>query len=142
MAFIDEFHLDANGDGDAGAGVSWDWLVTDKVGLFVKLGVNGEDINPVALDVAFGAQIHGLLESRPDDVLGIGMLLTSANDTVLAGIPEELEFTLEIYYRYVTEDGNLQITPHFMIVTDPGGNAAPWADDTLIIAGVRVFVPF
>jgi hypothetical protein len=142
MGFMDEFNRNAAGDGDAGAGVSWDWLATDRIGLFVKIGVNGEDVNPVEFDAAFGAQFRGLLDSRPDDVLGVGVILTSANDAVLVGIPEDTEFTLEVYYRYMAEDGKLQITPHLLIVTDPGGNAAPWADDTLIIAGVRLYVPF
>lgn len=142
MGFVDEFHRNGAGDGDAGAGVSWDWMATDKVGFFLKLGVNGEDVNPVQLDVAFGAQIQGLLDSRPDDILGVGLILTSANDTVLAGIPEQTEFTLELYYRYMMEEGKLQITPHLLIVTDPGGSAAPWDDDLLVILGVRLYVPF
>ena len=86
--------------------------------------------------------IQRLLDSRPDDVIGVGVILTGANDAVLVGVPEDVEFTLELYYRYMAEDGNLQVTPHLLIVTDPGGNVAPWADDLLIVLGVRVHVPF
>ena len=142
MAFINEFFVDGNGDGDAGFGLSWDWSVTDNIGLFVRIAANGDDVNPVEFDASIGAVFSGLIGSRPDDRLGVAIGFLTANDTVQPGLPEDTEVTLEIYYAYMMEDGKLQITPHLMIVTDPGGNAAPWADDQLFILGVRIHVPF
>ena len=56
--------------------------------------------------------------------------------------PTSTEITIELYYRYMVEDGKLQITPHLIIVSDPGGGRSPWQDDLLIILGFRIFVPF
>ncbi len=142
MAFINEFFRDGLNDGDSGFGLSWDWSVTDNIGLFVRISANGGDVNPVEFDASVGAVLSGLIGSRPDDKLGVAIGFTTANSTVLPGLPEDTEITLEIYYAYMMEDGKLQITPHLMIVTDPGGNAAPWADDMLVILGLRIHVPF
>ena len=142
MGFIDEFARDSTDDGSVGGGASWDWWATDKVGVFIRIAANGGDVNPVDFDASFGVQFNGLIGSRPDDVIGVAIGFITANDTVLVGIPEDTEFTIEVYYRYMMEDGKLQITPHLMIVTDPGGNLSPWQDDTLFILGIRIHVPF
>jgi hypothetical protein len=142
MGFIDEFFRNSAGDGSAGGGASWDWWVTDKVGLFIRIATNGDDVNPVDLDASVGVQLNNLIGSRPDDVIGIAVGFVTANDSVLVGIPEDTEITVEVYYRYMMEDGKLQITPHLIFVTDPGGNASPWQDDQLFILGLRIHVPF
>lgn len=142
MGFIDEFNENAAGDGVAGGGASWDWWVTEKIGLFFMIAVNGEDVAAVESDYSVGAQFNGLFGSRPDDVLGVAVGFTNANSNVLPGLPEDLELTLEIYYKYVAEGGKLQITPHIIYVQDPGGNGAGWFDDTLFILGFRIHVPF
>jgi len=46
-----------------------------------------------------------------------------------------------VYYNFMVEDGKLQVTPHFMWIMDPNGDAFS-GDDTLMILGVRVYVPF
>lgn len=143
FAFIDEINTDASGDGDVGGGVSWDWMATETIGVFFRIAANGEDINPVELDASLGAAFHGLLESRPDDVLGVAIGFISANDTVVT-VSEDTEVTLEIYWKFVgREDGKLQITPHLIYVADPGGGTpGTFADDQLFILGLRVHVPF
>ena len=143
MGFIDEFFVDSSGDGSVGGGASWDWWVSDNIGVFVRFATNGDDVNSVELDVSGGVQLNGLLDSRPNDVIGIAVGVITANTTVLSGIPEDTELTIEIYYKYVLEDGKLQITPHVMIITDPGGGLGEeFDDDILFILGIRIHVPF
>jgi hypothetical protein len=142
LGWIQDFFQDAQGDGSAGGGVSWDWWVTDRIGLWARIAINGGDVNPVEADYSFGVAWNGPFGRRPDDQLGAAFGIISANDTVLVGIPESTEVTLEIYYKLMLEGGKLQVTPHFMVVTDPGGGLAPWQDDVLFILGIRVYVPF
>jgi hypothetical protein len=148
--FIDEFFSDATGDGDWGGGASWDWLVTDKIGLFARLVANSGDSNPVSGDFSFGAVWTGPIGSRPNDAVGLAVGIIDTNDNGIRSMtgnpldffPTSTEVTIELYYRYMVEDGKLQITPHLIIVSDPGGGRSPWQDDLLIILGFRVFVPF
>jgi hypothetical protein len=148
MGFWQNLWQDATGDGSAGGGVVWDWLVTDKMGLFVKIATDGGDVNPVELDACVGLVWTGLIGSRPNDALGVSVGFITANTTVTGTLPEDTEFMLELYYRYTMEDGKLQITPHLIFVSDPGGGQASlagngtFADDTLFILGLRVHVPF
>ncbi|MHC4972384.1 MAG: carbohydrate porin [Planctomycetota bacterium] len=135
-----------NETSDAGGGLVWDWLVTDKMGLFVKVSANGGDINPVDFDGSVGLVWTGIIGSRPNDAVGVSVSFITINTTVTGPIPEDGEFMLEIYYRYTMEDGKLQITPHIMYVMDPGGGqiaqGGSFTDDSLFILGLRIHVPF
>lgn len=142
LAWIQSFFRDASGDGSAGGGASWDWFVTDRIGLWARIAINGGDVNPVEADYSVGVVWNGPSGRRPDDQLGLAIGFISANTNVLVGVPEDLEFTLELYYKLMLEAGKLQVTPGLMIVTDPGGGLAPWQDDVLFILGVRIHVPF
>lgn len=141
MAVINEFFRDATGDGDAAGGASWDWWATDKIGVFVRIAANGGDVNPIELDGSLGVVFQGLISSRPDDTLGIAFSFITTNDDVVV-LPEDTEFSLEIYYRYMMEDGKLQVTPHLIYVNEPGGGTTIFGDDTLFILGLRIHVPF
>ena len=142
-AQLQEFFRDGNGDGDAGAGVSWDWMMRDDIGVFLKIGVNGDDVSAVELDVVFGFVFNGLISSRPDDVFGIGIGFLAANETVVGTAVEDSEFTFEIYYKYMADNGKMQITPHVIYISDPsGGDAGPSGTDNFFILGIRFFVPF
>ncbi|MHC4134678.1 MAG: carbohydrate porin [Planctomycetota bacterium] len=131
---------------DAGGGLVWDWLVTDKMGLFVKIATNGGDINPVDLDASVGLVWTGIIGSRPNDAVGVSVGFITINTTVTGIIPEDTEIMVEVYYRYTMEDGKLQITPHLMYVMDPGGGTTAtggsFTDDSLFILGLRIHVPF
>ena len=128
-------------DDDLQYGLTWDWLVTDAIGLFVRIAGNSSDVNPVEMDLSIGAQWSNFIASRPDDVVALAFGYIKANDTVLVGIPEDTEMTFELYYKFMLEEGKLQITPHIMYVMDPGGGIN-WTDDSLFIIGLRIFVPF
>lgn len=141
MAYLNEFFQDGTGDGDAAGAVSWDWWATDTIGVFVRIAANGGDVNPIELDGSLGVVFQGLMSSRPDDTLGVAFSFITTNDTVVA-LPEDTEFSLEVYYRYMAEDGKLQITPHLIFVSEPGGGQLVFGDDTLFILGLRIHVPF
>ena len=128
-------------DDDFQWGVTWDWLATDAIGVFVKIAGNTGDVNPVEMDFSLGAQWTNFIASRPDDTVALAFGYIKANKTVLVGIPEDTEMTFELYYKFMLEDGKLQITPHIMYVMDPGGGIN-WVDDSLFIIGLRIFVPF
>jgi hypothetical protein len=143
LGWLQEFFVDANGDGSSGGGVSFDWWVTEKVGAWVRVAINGGDVTPVASDYAFGVVFRDFLSRRPDDQAGVAIGIISANDnTAFGAVPEDTELTVEVYYKLMLEGGKLQVTPHLMVVTDPGGGLAPWQDDLLFILGVRFHVPF
>ncbi len=139
MGTIDEYFVDSLRDGSAGGGVSWDWWVTDAIGLFVRIATNGGDVNPVELDASIGAQFNGLVGSRPDDKIGAAIGFISSNDLVIT-LPQDTEVTIEVYYDFSLEGGKMHVTPHLMFVSDPGGGLA--VSDQLWILGLRIHVPF
>jgi len=149
FGFIDSFFEDpATGDEAAGGGVSWDWLVTDKIGLFVRITANGSDANPVELDASIGAVFNGVVGSRPDDQIGLAIgFISLQNTTAMFNrvgpfvFLEDTEITIEAYYKAVFEGGKLNLTVGFQIISEPGGNFG-WADDTLFLLHFRIFVPF
>ncbi|MGQ0612851.1 MAG: carbohydrate porin [Planctomycetaceae bacterium] len=149
FGFIDAFfEKSATGDDAAGGGVSWDWWVSDKIGLFVRINANGSDANPVELDASFGAVFSNIIGSRPDDQIGVAIGIISLQNTSSSfnGVGpfvflEDTELTFEVYYKAVFEGGKLNVTGGLQVITDPGGGFG-WADDTLLLLHFRVFVPF
>jgi hypothetical protein len=137
-----------NETSSAGGGALWDWLITDKMGIFVKIATNGADVNPVDLDASVGLVWTGIIGSRPNDAVGISFTWITANTTVTGTLPEDTEYMLELYYRYTMEDGKFQITPHLIYVYNPGGGQTSlpgngtFTDDNLFILGLRIHVPF
>ena len=146
LGFLDGYTEASVSEDVAGGGVSWDWWASDRAGVFVRINANGGDFNPVDFDASAGVMFRGLVGSRPDDTLGIAIGFISLQ-TVVAGPlapfnpTEDTEFTVEIYYRYLMEDGKLQFTPHLMYISDPAGGVG-WTEDSLFILGLRIYVPF
>jgi len=142
--------LDTSPD-DVGAavGVSADWWATEKIGVFVRITVHDNqpasemEPNSIESDWQVGAQFTGLIPSRPDDTCGIawGLIKGPVKAVIPGGAPENKEQVIEIYYRYMHEDGKLQITPLAQVILDPG--AGTFGDgDLLVILGLRIHVPF
>jgi hypothetical protein len=126
-------------------GWSWDWWLTEKIGVFFTGGFNVDDTNPVDYDFQLGFVFNGLISSRPDDQLGAGFIFTHLDDDVVGVVPEDTEFGFEVYYKIAVADGRVFVTPHFMFVVDPGGGVggpAGFVEDSLFILGVRMHVPF
>lgn len=147
FGFIDNFFVDPNtGDGTEGGGATWDWWVTDKIGLMATFTTGSGTVNPVEWDFTFGVIFQGVIGRRPDDVLGIAIARISVNRDhfapVISQVPADTENILEIYYRFSTENGFLQVTPFLQVVSDPGAAGTGWLDNTLVMLGIRVHVPF
>jgi len=129
-------------DADNQWGASWDWLAADRLGLFFRIAGNSENTNFVEASAAFGLVYTGI-GTRKDDQVGFAIGYIKANvDTAIGALPEDTEWTLELYYRFMLADGKFQITPNLIYVADPGGGGLAWEDDTLFILGVRFYVPF
>lgn len=147
FGFIDRAFRDAIGnDGSEGGGVTWDWWVTDKIGLFFTVTANSGRANPIESDGTLGVIFRGLIGRRPNDELAIAIATIRINrdhpDPAISQVPTGSEQILEIYYKFVEENGYLQITPFVQVVIDPGGNGTGWLDNTLIMLGIRIHVPF
>ena len=139
MWLYDNF-FSAGGSADNQWGVSWDWLATDKLGVFARISGNSKDIQVVKNDFTLGVQWNGL-GSRENDRIGAAFGWQSLNDQVIT-TPKDTEMVLEIYYLFALEDGKLQITPHLMYIKDPLGQGTLGGESSLWILGIRFFVPF
>ena len=126
-------------DGDNQWGASWDWMATDNIGLFFRITGNSENTNIAEASAAFGLVYTGIGARKDEAGLAIGYI--KANTDVIT-LPEDTEWTLELYYKFMLADGKFQITPNLIYVSDPGGGGLAWEDDTLFILGVRFYVPF
>jgi len=127
-------------------GWSWDWWLTEKIGIFFTGGFNTQDVNPVDYDFQLGFVFQSMIQSRPDDSFGAGIVFTHLDTDVVGAVPEETEFGFEVYYKLAMAGGKVWVTPHFIFLFDPGGgdiaNGGSFSDDTLFILGVRMYVPF
>jgi len=134
-------------DVSAAVGVSADWWATDTIGVFARITVhdnqsaNNREPNQVESDWQLGAIFVGLIPQRPDDTLGVawGLIKGPIRGTIPGA--ENDEMIIEIYYRYMHEEGKLQISPMVQFIIDPG--ASTFAEpDSLVLLGVRFYVPF
>ena len=127
-------------------GWSWDWWLNEKIGVFFTGGFNAQNTNPIDYDFAFGFVFQDMIQSRPDDQFGVGMVFTHLDSDVVGNPPKDTEFAFELYYRIAMANGKVWVTPHFMFVVDPGGgqitDGGTFADSSVFILGVRVYVPF
>jgi hypothetical protein len=126
-------------DADYGFGIAWDWLATEKLGVFVQFCWNFENVNPVNWDGQIGLQYMGL--GNEDSALGFAFGIMTINTDVYTA-PEDYEFVVELYYRYAIEEGKAQITPFFQWIIYPGAGVGFSDDDNLFMAGIRLHVPF
>ena len=112
-------------------------------GVFIKGSSNSSaKLNPVETDLSVGLVLTGIFQGRPDDILGIGVgFIEIRQDSDFGVFPEDTEGSFEIFYRFTSEGGNFQVTPHIMVVSDAGGGLG-WIDDTLTILGLRFMAKF
>ena len=150
-----DFHLRAYGQVNSapdniagGFGLSFDWFVTEKIGIFARATVkdnqpiSANHPNQIESDWQLGAVFHGPLPSRPDDHLGAAWgLVKGPIDALIPAAPENHEMVIEIYYTFMLDGGRLQITPEAQFVIDPAGGTFANGDD-LFLLGVRIHVPF
>lgn len=127
-------------------GWAWDWWITEKIGVFFTGGFNGADTNVIDYDFTVGFVFQNMISSRPDDQFGAGFMFTHIDEDVAGTPPEDTEFGFELYYRLAMANGKVWVTPHFMFIINPGGgqiaDGGSFADDSVFILGIRVYVPF
>jgi hypothetical protein len=134
-------------DVTASFGLSWDWWATDRLGVFFRAAIHDNvsisegETNHIESSWELGAVMNGLLPSRPDDQGGIAFgYIKGPVRAVLTTATENHEMVVELYYRYVREDGKFQLTPFVQFIIDPA--AGTFVDDNLTILGFRIHVPF
>lgn len=147
FGFNQEFFIDPRtGDGDSGGGLSWDWRATDTLGIFLRLAMNDDDANPIEFSGSIGVVLFGLIGRRNKDEIGLALGTSEVNGNhfipAIAGVPQDTESIIELYYKFVFEDGGIEVTIDFQIVLEPGGNGTGWLDDAFYILGIRIHVPF
>jgi hypothetical protein len=128
-------------DADNQWGASWDWMASDNIGLFFRIAGNSESTNFVESSAAFGLVWSGIGARKEVAGLALGYVKGNA-DSLIGVLPEDTEWTLELYYKFMLADGKFQVTPNLIFVSDPGGGGLAWEDDALFILGVRFYVPF
>jgi hypothetical protein len=102
----------------SGVGVSFDQMITEKFGLFARVAYSDKNAFDTDWFWSFGANLKGLIPSRKNDELGIGV--AALKGTVG---PDNLgsEYHFETYYRiYLTK--NFAVSPDIQYVTNPLGN--------------------
>ena len=87
-------------------------------GLFFRYGFAHKDVNPIKCFWSIGGQYRGLIPSRDDDVLGLG--LATAQLTESADFIKTHETAVETYYNAVVTPG-MTFTPSLQWITNPGG---------------------
>ncbi len=113
---------------DMGFYLSFDQVVTKEntdegdtqgAGVFFRYGFAHKDVNPIKCFFSVGGQYQGLIPSRDNDVLGLGLATGQLTDDHTAGIASS-ETAVEAYY-------NAEITPWATLspsvqwITNPGG---------------------
>lgn len=140
--YMRDSYYKLDGQNDNVWGFEWDWMATDNVGVYALISGNTEASNPVELSWSVGAVWNGVGDTRPDDQIGVAVGWLGTNSDVIT-TPKDSEFVIELYYKYITENGKMQITPHVMWISDPAAGGGGWAnEDSLWILGVRIHVPF
>jgi carbohydrate-selective porin OprB len=124
-----------------GIGVSLDQMVTPSIGLFARAAYQNKDVYAVDWFWSLGANFKGLIPTRSEDELGIGVAALLANDDLdesvadtgylLSGNNEDTEWHLEAYYRIVLSKF-FAISPDIQYVINPLGDT----DNDNILTGM------
>lgn len=125
-------------DADNQWGFEWDWMVSDKIGVWAILSGNTEDTNTVELSGSIG-MIYTGVGSRAADQIGVAFGYVGANKDVIT-VTEDAEWVVEAFYKYMAAEGKFEITPSVQYISNPGGGN--WVDDSLWLLSIRFYVPF
>jgi cell division septum initiation protein DivIVA len=103
-----------------GVGISLDQKLTENAGIFARVAFANDEVYEVEQFYSFGASINGLIPSRPDDTLGLGIAALIPNDKLEN---DDTEYHFEGYYRVQISE-NFAITPDVQYVVNPHGNSS------------------
>lgn len=109
------------------------------LGFFFRYGYAHGDANLIEHFWSVGGQYQGLIPTRDDDVLGLGVAQgILSEDLRLTGELPHRETVLEMYYR-ISLTPWLSISPDFQWILDPGGVLT---GTDAFVAGFRVRADF
>jgi hypothetical protein len=101
-----------------GIGLSLDQMISEKVGVFARVGYQNREVYEVPWFWSVGANLSGIIPGRELDNLGIGIAGLAANNRLEN---DGTELHLESYYRWVISS-HMAITPSLQYVRNPLGN--------------------
>ena len=128
---------------NAGAGVSLDQWLTDRLGAWARYGFQDGEVAQFAHATSLGLVLSNAL-GRPHDQVGLGYgLVLPANAYKTATGRDRVEQYAEAYYKYVVSgDGvmaGFHLTPDLQMVVNPAGDGAV---DPVVIYGLRAQANF
>jgi hypothetical protein len=129
-----------------GIGLSIDQLVSELVGVWVRAGMQREQVAQFDKFVGAGVNVAGELFGRANDQMGIGYGASfmsqdfeDYNVANVAGFEAAPEHYFELYYNYAVEhagpDEGFHVSPDFQYVVNPGGDKNA---DSAFIYGIRL----
>jgi len=123
---------------NVGFGTSFDQMITDKLGVFVRYGYNERDVRTFSNCWSLGATYKGLIPGRDKDVLGFGFAQgISGDDYRRATHATASESLFETYYKIQVTNW-LTIYPDVQVLLNPGTRD----EDVSVVGGLRVKLDF
>lgn len=139
LGVIDNFYTPTGSDDDdVNWGFEWDWMASDKIGVWIVISGNTENTNNVEMGASVGMLYTGV-GSRADDQIGVGVGYLKAN-TDVSFVPEDAEWVVEAFYKYMAAGGKFQISPSVQFISDPGGGT--FDKSSIWLLSIRFYVPF
>ncbi len=123
---VDQVVCKENADADDSQGL----------GLFARYGVADSSVNEVKSFWSVGGQYQGLIPTRDDDVLGVGVGQGSLSGS--AGFSASHETAVEAYYSIQITPW-LNVTPSVQYIANPGGDRDV---DDAVVGGIRLQISF
>ena len=105
------------------------------IGLFAQYGFTPEDRCEVNHYIGGGVQWIGMIPSRDDDIIGLGIFHVDFSDE--ADFIDEGETAYELFYKYQAL-GWMSFKPELQYITNPGGNG----NDDALALGLRIEIAF
>jgi len=118
LSFDQMFYRESAGEDD-----------TQGFGVFFRLGVADDELNEINTFWSIGCRYQGLIPTRDDDVIGLGVAQGRLSGG--AGFHEHRETVIEVYYNARLTPW-LNLTPDFQYISNPGGVA-----DDAVALGIR-----
>jgi carbohydrate-selective porin OprB len=126
-----------------GIGLSIDQMLSETVGVWLRAGIQREQIAQFDKFVGAGVNVAGEFFGRANDQMGLGygasFMSQDFEDFNGAGFESAPEHYFEIYYNYAVEhagaDEGFHVTPDFQYIENPGGDKNA---DSAFIYGIRL----
>jgi len=125
-----------------GFGISFNQKLTPQFGVWGRFGLQDGEVSHFSHHASLGAQFKGVL-SRPDDVIGIALAITSISNeqkqfSGFNPVFNNDEYAAEIYYNLTTGHG-FHVTPDVQYISNPGGDGGV---DPITVYGIRTQLVF